>query len=89
MTGVVISLAASRYIRERRGAEWGVIVLDEVFTSLDAALRRGLTGHLNQLVQDGFEQAFVVAHSKDVLESLPGRIEVLGSGDWSSVRVVA
>ncbi len=89
VTGVAITLSASRYIRERRGADWGVVVLDEVFTSLDSALRRGLTGHLNELMTDGFEQAFIVAHSKDVLDSLPGRIEIVGSGDWSTVRVVA
>lgn len=88
LAGVALSLAASRWLRSRRGAEWGTVVLDEPFASLDAAHRRALTGHLNQLVSDGFEQAFVVAHSRDVLDSLPGRIEVVGDGEWSSVRVV-
>lgn len=89
LAGVAITLSASRWVRERRGSDWGTIVLDEVFTSLDASHRRALSGHLNQLVSDGFEQAFVVAHSREVLESLPGRIEITGDGQWSSIRVVA
>ncbi len=55
----------------------------------DTAHRRALAGHLNRLVSIDIEQAFIIAHSRDVLESLPGRIEVLGEGDWSTVRVVA
>jgi DNA repair exonuclease SbcCD ATPase subunit len=66
-----------------------VIVLDEPFSALDQSNSRALAGHVNQLVSDGFAQSFVIAHTRQVLESLPGRIEVTGSGEWSSVRVVA
>lgn len=87
--GVAITLSAGEWVRRRRGSEWGVCVLDEPFASLDLAHRRALSGHLQKMVSDGIEQAFVIAHSRDVLESLPGRIEVVGRGEWSEVRVVA
>ena len=87
--GVAITLSAGEWVRRRHGSEWGVVVLDEPFASLDTAHRRALSGHLQKMVSDGVEQAFVIAHSRDVLESLPGRIEVVGRGEWSEVRVVA
>lgn len=87
--GVAITLAAGEWVRRKRRSDWGVVVLDEPFASLDTAHRRALSGHLQKMVSDGVEQAFVIAHSRDVLESLPGRIEVVGRGEWSEVRVVA
>lgn len=87
--GVAITLAAGEWVRRKRGSDWGVVVLDEPFASLDTAHRRALSGHLQKMVSDGVEQSFIIAHSREVLESLPGRIEVVGRGEWSEVRVVA
>jgi hypothetical protein len=87
--GVALTLSRSCWVRARRESPWQVIVLDEPFSALDQSNSRALAGHVNQLVSDGFAQSFVIAHTRQVLESLPGRIEVTGSGEWSSVRVVA
>lgn len=89
LAGVALTLESSVWNRKRCESDWGLIVLDEAFASLDVANCRSLAGHINQLVSDGFEQAFLIAHTRSVLESLPGRIEVVGRGDWSEIRVVA
>lgn len=89
LAGVAVALSASEWLRARRGSEWASVWLDEPFAGLDPVRRAALRSHLLNIVTGGFEQCFVVAHSRDVLDSLPGRIEVLGDGDWSSVRVVA
>ncbi len=89
LAGVAVMLAARDYVLRRRGSEWGVVLLDEPFASLDRKNRRALSAAVGDLVSDGVAQSFVIAHDRHVLESLPGRIEVVSSGAWSDVRVVA
>lgn len=89
MGGVALTLSAGRWMRQALGSQWGTVWLDEPFASLDQSHRRALAGHICALVSDGVEQSFVTAHSREVLESLPGRIEITALGEWSEVRVVA
>ena len=88
LTGLTLQISAAEWLRSSRGSDWGVLVLDEPFGKLDEANRRSLAGALWSIVEGGFQQAFVVAHSQDVLEAMPKRIEIRGDGDWSTVRVV-
>jgi DNA repair exonuclease SbcCD ATPase subunit len=91
LAGAAIQLAASRWLRSERGTRWSSAMLDEPFGALDAAHRRGFSAHLTAMLAGiyGFEQSFVVAHHAQVLDALPGRIEIVSDGTWSVPRVVA
>lgn len=92
LAGIAFQLSASAWLRRARGAAWSVALIDEAFGSLDEANRGALASHLTGMLkgEEGFEQAFVIAHHPQVLDSLPGRIEVVQdrSGD-SRVNVIA
>jgi DNA repair exonuclease SbcCD ATPase subunit len=87
LAGIAIQLAAARWRRAARGSRWSVVALDEPFGAMDAYNRRALAATLATLAGDGFEQAFVVAHSDDVLEAIPNRLVITASGDWSTIGV--
>lgn len=90
LAGAGFQLAASRWLREARGATWSTALLDEPFGALDAAHRRTFAAHLTAMLSGayGFEQAFVVAHHASVLDALPGRIEIVSDGAFAVPRVV-
>ena len=85
LAGIALQLAAAAWLRSRRGAAWSVLVLDEPFGSLDSTNRRALAASLNTLLLDGFDQAFIVAHSPDILDALPHRVEISADDKWSKV----
>jgi DNA repair exonuclease SbcCD ATPase subunit len=90
LAGVIVQLAAGRWLREERASAWAVCALDEVTAALDASMRRALTQHLPRMLeQAGYRQAFVVSHSPQVAEALPGKIVVTSSGGFSTAKVVA
>lgn len=81
LAGVALRLALGAWLRRRRGALWSTTCIDEPFGSLDAAHRRQLSNHLATLLgaQHGFVQAFVVAHDRAICDSLPHRVELVGT----------
>lgn len=85
IAGVALQLAASRYLRTRRGAAWSVACIDEPFGALDAANRRALAAHLVAMLSGayGFQQAFVTAHQPDVLDAIPNRVEIIAGPNGS------
>ncbi len=87
LVGIAVQLAASAWLRADRGSDWNTVVIDEAFGQLDASNRRALSHHLADLVSS--EQAFVIAHHAQVLDALPGRIEIVRDGDASKVRIIA
>lgn len=90
LAGVVLQLAASRWLRAERASAWGVAVLDEVLEFMDAAHRRAVTTALpRMLAQAGMEQSFVISHDPWSAGALPGSIVVTGDGQWSRAEVVA
>ncbi len=86
LAGIAVQLAARDWLLADRGSDWRPVVIDEPFAHTDRSMRRALASHLLQLL--GSEQAFIIAHSPDVLGSLPGIIEIVRGKD-STVRVVA
>ena len=82
LAGLAVQLASAAWRRAETGTRLGVVVLDEVTASFDRANRRAIGAVLAQMIRDaGFEQGFVISHSPDVVESLPGRIEIVVGRD--------
>ena len=85
LVGITFYLSGAAWLREERGSSWGAAFIDEPFGSLDANNRRALAGKLVTMLEGryGFEQAFVVSHSPDVNDALPGRIEIVADDERS------
>lgn len=85
-----IRLAAGAMLRDLRGSRCAWAQVDEPFGALDAKNRRELANTFaGMLGSVGLEQAFVVSHDSALLDGLAGRIEVVRSGDRSSVEVIS
>jgi DNA repair exonuclease SbcCD ATPase subunit len=91
LIGAAIQLAASAWLRRRRGSVWSTALLDEPAGQLDETHRAAFAAHLSALLgtRYGFEQAIVTAHHRSFLEALPGRIEIVHDGKRASAKVVA
>lgn len=91
LVGAALQLSASAWLRRERGSSWSLAMLDEPFGQCDRTLRRAFGAHITSMLSRnyGFSQALVVAHSPDVLDALPGRIEIVSDGKYSSLRVIA
>lgn len=63
-----LRLALARLITERAGQSLSLLILDEVFGSLDTDRRRNVLDVLNNL-RDWFEQILVISHIEEINES--------------------
>jgi hypothetical protein len=90
LAGIFVQLAAAAWLVADRDAEWGCALLDEPTATLDSFNRRALSAHFSQILSRvGCTQALVISHSSDAMQGLPGRIEVVSDGQWSTARVTA
>lgn len=89
MAGIALQLAASSWLRRQRHSPWSVAYIDEPFGALDTAHRRALATYFvaSLPVRFGYEQVFVVAHDRGVMDALPGRIIVRGTPGGSMVEL--
>jgi exonuclease SbcC len=71
----VLRLAISQMIAERAGQSFSLLILDEVFGSLDEARRANVVELLRRL-QDRFEQVILITHIEGVREGLDRVITV-------------
>lgn len=69
LCNLVLRLAISQMIAERAGQAFSLLVLDEVFGSLDE-IRRDNVIELLRRLQDRFEQVIVITHIEAVREGL-------------------
>jgi exonuclease SbcC len=75
LANLVFRLAISQMIAERAGQELSLLILDEVFGSLDESRRLNVVELLRRL-RDRFEQVVVITHIDSVREGLDRVIEV-------------
>jgi exonuclease SbcC len=75
LANLVLRLAISQMIAERAGQQFSLLVLDEVFGSLDES-RRGNVVELLRRLQDRFEQVILITHIESVREGLDQIISV-------------
>lgn len=89
LAGAALQLSASAWLRAERDIAWGVACIDEPFGALDESNRKAFAAHLLTMLggRYGFEQAFIVAHSADVLDAIPNRVRVIATEYGSTVKV--
>jgi exonuclease SbcC len=69
LSDLVLRLAISQMIAERAGQTFSLLVLDEVFGSLDETKRHNVVELLRRL-QDRFEQVILITHIESVRDEL-------------------
>jgi exonuclease SbcC len=75
LANLVLRLAISQMIAERAGQAFSLLILDEVFGSLDESRRHNVVELLRRL-QDRFEQVILITHIDSVREGLDRVITV-------------
>ena len=75
LANLVLRLAISQMIAERAGQSFSLLILDEVFGSLDESRRHNVVELLRRL-HDRFEQVIVITHIESVREGLDRVITV-------------
>ena len=86
IANLCLRLAISQMIAERAGQTFSLLILDEVFGSLDESRRQNVVELLRGL-QDRFEQVIVITHIEQVREGLD-RVISVRYDDESGVSIV-
>lgn len=86
LASLVLRLAISQMIAERAGQAFSLLVLDEIFGSLDAVRQHGVVDLLRRL-QDRFEQVIVITHIESVREELDRVLSVSYDEESGASRV--
>ena len=82
-----LRLALSRTFASQRGADRGLIILDEVFGSQDVDRRQGLLEHFREL-ETVFGQVFIVSHFDDIANACDIQVQVTRSGRISRAEIL-
>lgn len=86
VANLVLRLAISQMIADRAGQPFSLLVLDEVFGSLDEARRQNVVELLRRL-HDRFEQVIVITHIESVREGLDRVLSVRYDEEAGESRV--
>lgn len=86
LCNLVLRLAISQMIAERAGQAFSLLILDEVFGSLDETRRDNVIELLRHL-QDRFEQVIVITHIEQVREGLDRVLVVRYNADSGAASV--
>jgi len=86
LANLVLRLAISEMIAERAGQSFSLLILDEVFGSLDETRRHNVVDLLHRL-QDRFEQVVLITHIESVREGLDRVVSVRYDEETGTSRV--
>jgi exonuclease SbcC len=86
LANLVLRLAISEMIAERAGHSFSLLILDEIFGSLDEARRHNVVDLLRRL-QDRFEQVILITHIESVREGVDRVITVRYDEETGSSRL--
>jgi exonuclease SbcC len=86
LANLVLRLAISQMIAERAGQSFSLLILDEIFGSLDESRRHNVVELLRRL-QDRFEQVILITHIESVREGLDRVITVRYDEETGASRV--
>lgn len=88
LANLVLRLAISEMIAERAGQAFSLLILDEVFGSLDEVRRHNVVDLLRRL-QDRFEQVILITHIESVREGVDRTVLVHYDDESGTSRVEA
>jgi len=88
LANLVLRLAISQMIADRSGQPFSLLVLDEVFGSLDTSRRDNVLELLHQL-EDRFEQVILITHIESVREGVDRVITVRYDEETGASKVEA
>jgi exonuclease SbcC len=86
LANLVLRLAISQMIADRAGTSFSLLILDEVFGSLDESRRQNVVDLLRQL-HDRFEQVVLITHIDGVREGLDRVVTVRYDAEAGSAVV--
>ena len=86
LCNLVLRLAISQMIADRAGQSFSLLILDEIFGSLDDA-RRGNVVELLRRLNDRFEQVIVITHVEQIREGMDRVLVVRFDEEKGSSRV--
>lgn len=86
LANLVLRLAISEMVAERAGQAFSLLILDEVFGSLDETRRHNVVDLLRRL-QDRFEQVILITHIEAVREGLDRVVAVRYDEETGASRV--
>jgi exonuclease SbcC len=86
VANLVLRLAISQMIADRAGQPFSLLILDEVFGSLDDSRRQNVVELLRRL-HDRFEQVIVITHIESVRDGLDRVVSVQYDEDAGRSRV--
>ncbi len=86
LANLVLRLSISEMIAERAGQAFSLLILDEVFGSLDETRRHNVVDLLRRL-QDRFEQVVLITHIESVREGLDRVVTVRYDEESGTSRV--
>jgi exonuclease SbcC len=87
LANLALRVAISTHLSRVSGADLGIMVLDEVFGSLDQE-RRDLMVQTMGRLSGRFHQLFVITHAEQLKDQFPVAIQVAKSGRRRSVAVL-
>jgi exonuclease SbcC len=87
LANLALRVAISTHLSRVSGADLGMMVLDEVFGSLDQE-RRDLMVRTMGGLSGRFHQLFVITHAEQLKDQFPAAIQVAKSGRRRSVAVL-
>jgi len=88
LANLVLRLAISQMIADRSGQPFSLLILDEVFGSLDTSRRDNVLELLHQL-EDRFEQVILITHIESVREGVDRVITVRYDEETGASKVEA
>ena len=86
VANLVLRLAISQMVAERAGQPLSLLVLDEIFGSLDESRRQHVVGLLRRLA-DRFPQVILITHIESVRDSVDRVLRVVLDQDLGAARV--
>jgi DNA repair exonuclease SbcCD ATPase subunit len=86
--GLSLGIGAALWLRARRGIRWSCAFIDEPFGALDFHNKDALGTHVLGMLSQSFSSAFVVAHDRSILSSMPSRVEIVSGPNGSRIRRV-
>lgn len=83
---LALRIAISRLLVRRAGASMPILIIDEGFGTQDATGLEKLIEAINS-IQDDFEKIFIITHLEELRDRFPVIINIVKTGDGSTISV--